>query len=144
MNTVNSDLLMRSHPGIAMRILIVDDDQNTREILAEALRLFGAEARCVGSAAAALASLSDWQPDLLISDLGMPLQDGYDLIRAIRALAPAPGADIPALALTGYVGIRDQKRALLAGFNEVLTKPADLDELLGAIRRVAAAARLPD
>jgi CheY-like chemotaxis protein len=139
MNSVNGKLLIQTRTGRALRVLVVDDDFNTRDILAEALGLFGADVRGAADVAEARAQLAAWRPDLLLSDLGMPAEDGYDLIRQLRALTPAEGGHLPALALTGYT--REEKRnlALECGYNEVLTKPAELEELLDAIRRVTTA-----
>ncbi|MDB5806507.1 MAG: CheY chemotaxis protein or a CheY-like [Betaproteobacteria bacterium] len=139
MNAVSGKFLVQPGAGLALRILVVDDDRNTREILFEALQLFGAEARCVSSVAQARKMLAAWHADVLVSDLGMPDEDGYDLIREIRNHPLDGEASMPAIALTGYTRAQDQQRAIGAGYNEVLTKPAELDALLEAIRRVASA-----
>ena len=139
MNAVSGKFLVQPDAGPALRVLVVDDDQNTREILLEALHLFGAEARCAASVAQAREMLAAWHADVLVSDLGMPEEDGYDLIREIRNRPLDGEARIPAIALTGYTRAQDQQRALGAGYNEVLTKPAELEVLLEAIRRVASA-----
>jgi CheY-like chemotaxis protein len=122
---------------LSLRILVVDDDRNTREILSEALAMFGADTRKAGSVAEARTILDHWPADLLISDLGMPGEDGYDFITDIRSRPANGDRDVPAIALTGYTRVEDRERALFAGYNEVLTKPAELDTLLEAIRRLA-------
>jgi CheY-like chemotaxis protein len=121
---------------LAMRVLVVDDDRNTREILSEALRTFGAEARSAGSVQEARAILALWHADVLVSDLGMPDEDGYDLIREIRSHPLDGERNIPAIALTGYTRMEDRRRALATGYDAVLTKPAELEALLEAIRRL--------
>jgi CheY-like chemotaxis protein len=139
MNAV-ADGLPEKYPGrsqpLALRILVVDDDRNTREILSEALRTFGAETKTAGSVDEARATLACWHADILVSDLGMPEEDGYDLIREIRSHPLDGERNIPAIALTGYIRIEDRRRALATGYDTVLTKPAELEALLEAIRRL--------
>lgn len=117
-----------------MRILVVDDDHNAREMLGEILRLYDADVQTAESVTVALMLYQTWQPALVVSDLGMPGQDGYDLIRSIRAL---PGGDITkAIAVTGYSKQQDRDSALRAGFDMFLTKPVDIEQfinLLGAL-----------
>ena len=137
MNADNGRFITRSSNELTLRILVVDDDHNTREILSEALGMFGAETRKAGSVSEARAILAGWHADMLISDLGMPEEDGYDFIREVRDHPVDGERGVPAIALTGYTRIEDRQRALLAGYNEVLTKPAELDTLLDAIRRLA-------
>jgi CheY-like chemotaxis protein len=137
MNAENRKFLTRLRTGIAMRILVVDDDFNTREILAGALELFGAEVRNAASVADAREVLAGWLPDVIISDLAMPVEDGYDLIRFVRAMPRAQGGLLPALALTGYPDEEQHRLALDFGYDEVLIKPTGLEGLLAAIRRVA-------
>jgi CheY-like chemotaxis protein len=139
MNAVNSSNLIQARLGLALRVLVVDDDLSTREILSTALGLFGADVKNACCVADARDLLLGWQPDLLISDLGMPDEDGYDLIRQLRALPPEQGGMMPAIALTGFTRTENQSLALAAGFNEVVTKPADLEDLLTVIRRVTLA-----
>ena len=139
MNAVSAKHLLRPRASLALRVLVVDDDQNTRDILQEALALFGAEVRCAASVEQARGLLAAWHADVLVSDLGMPDEDGYDLIREVRTRPLDGEARMPAIALTGYTRQEDQRRALQAGYNEVLSKPAELDALLEAIRRVASA-----
>lgn len=116
-----------------VRILIVDDDADTCDMLTFALNLFGAEAHALKSASEAFESLSDWQPDVLLTDINMPGEDGYSLINKLRSLTPEKGANIPAIALTALARPEDSEQALSAGFQLHLAKPIDIDELAGAI-----------
>ncbi|GAC1394788.1 MAG: hypothetical protein NVSMB47_04320 [Polyangiales bacterium] len=119
-----------------VRILVVDDDDDAREVMALALAQEGATVLVAGSAVEARKTLAGAQVDVLISDVGMPGEDGYALIRSVRA--SFPGRDrIPALALTGYAGLDDRARAREAGFDAHLTKPVDLDALLAQVAQLA-------
>jgi PAS domain S-box-containing protein len=108
-----------------VRVLVVDDEHDTREILSVMLTRYGAEIRTAGSAAEAMEVFSQWLPDVLVSDIGMPVEDGYVLIGKIRALPPENGADVPAIALTAYASAQDRKNALAAGFQRHLAKPVE-------------------
>lgn len=122
------------HPGLSdLQILVVDDDRDTLELLKLAFEHSGAEVKTALSAFDALQILDRWTPGILIADIGMPLVDGYDLIRAVRALKPEHGGSIPALALTAYAGEEDRKQALAAGFQMHIPKPVDLDQLIEAV-----------
>lgn len=116
-----------------VRVLIVDDDVDTCDMLTFALNLLGAEAHALKSASEALTSLADWQPDVLLTDINMPGEDGYSLINKLRALTPENGANIPAIALTALARPEDSEQALSAGFQLHLAKPIDIDELAEAI-----------
>ncbi|KAB8319660.1 response regulator [Tolypothrix campylonemoides VB511288] len=122
-----------SSPLQGVRVLVVDDDADSRDFLVFALQDFGAIATAVTSASSALEVLTTFQPDILISDIGMPEQDGYSLIRQIRALPPEQGGDIPAIALTAYAGDRDRSLALAAGFQRHLSKPVMPDHLADVV-----------
>ena len=115
------------------RILLVEDDADTQELLKTLLRRHGAEVIAVSSSAAALEEIARMKPDMIISDIGMTGENGYALIRKIRALAPEAGGRIPAIALTAYAGAADRRRALLAGFQTHLAKPVDPADLLAVI-----------
>ncbi|HEY4373680.1 MAG TPA: response regulator [Burkholderiales bacterium] len=136
---MNSKYPQQPDAPLALRILVVDDDRNTREVLLELLRFFGAEACSAASVAEARALLAHWRADVLISDLDMPQEDGYDLISEIRSHPLDGEAPMPAIALTGTTHTDDLARALMAGYDEVLRKPAELGDLLSTIRRVASA-----
>ncbi|WP_390883630.1 response regulator [Kovacikia minuta] len=116
-----------------IRILVVDDDDNSREFLAFFLELQGVTVTATASAAEAIASLTQFKPDILLSDIGMPDVDGYMLMQQIRALPPDQGRDIPAIALTAYAGEIDYQRAIAAGFQHHIAKPIEPQVLIQAI-----------
>lgn len=116
---------MERFPLDALRILIVDDDTDSREMLMFALEGEGAEVISVGSVADAIDILARHQPDLLISDIRMPGEDGYSLLRQMREKAP----EIPAIAVTAFARVEDREDALAAGFQCHIAKPIDLVEL---------------
>ena len=121
------------------RVLAVDDDFDARDMLAAVLEAAGAEVRTAASGAEALAALRVWWPTVIVSDIGMPGQDGYELIGAIRAL---PGGDrLPAAALTARSRYEDCARAFAAGFQAYILKPADADQLIAAVIHLARAGR---
>jgi CheY-like chemotaxis protein len=102
-------------------------------LLKTLLRRNGAEVIAVSSSAAALEEIARRKPDVIISDIGMTGENGYALIRKVRALAPKAGGHIPAIALTAYAGAADRRRALLAGFQTHLAKPVDPADLIAVI-----------
>jgi len=108
-----------------VRILVVDDEPDSREVLASALEGRGAEVRTAASAEAALQVLDVWKPDLLVSDIAMPGTDGYELLQRIRARTD-DRAGIPAIALSAYADNEHRNRALAAGYQRHIAKPADL------------------
>ncbi|HKG47337.1 MAG TPA: PAS domain S-box protein [Pyrinomonadaceae bacterium] len=116
-----------------LRILIVEDDPDTQELLKTVLQQHGAEVAAVGSAANALAEIKRAKPNLIISDIAMAGENGYEFIRKIRSLGPEAGGHIPAIALTAYAGATDQRRALRAGFQTHLAKPVEPADLLAVI-----------
>jgi CheY-like chemotaxis protein len=116
-----------------IKVLIVDDEADTREVLAVMLADSGLEVTTAASAEEALELLKSWQPKLLVSDIGMPGEDGYSLIRQVRQLPPAEGGSIPAVALTAYSREEDRKQVLSAGFQMHVSKPVEPAELLQAI-----------
>ncbi len=116
-----------------LRILSVDDDPNTREMLQEALERDGAVVESAASAPEALAKLRAFGPHVLLSDIGLPEEDGYDLMRKVRALGISNGGGVPAVALTGYAREQDYKAAMDAGYQAFVAKPVNLDELASAI-----------
>jgi PAS domain S-box-containing protein len=116
-----------------VRIIAVDDEPDTRDMLKGVLESFGASVLAVGSAREVLEAMAAWRPDVLICDIGMPEEDGYGLIRQIRALEPAQGRDTPAIALTGYVRVEERMRALAAGYQMFVPKPVEAAELASVI-----------
>jgi signal transduction histidine kinase/DNA-binding response OmpR family regulator len=116
-----------------IRILIVDDDPDTCEMLAFALNLRGAETQASKSVSEAFVSMAEWKPDILLTDINMPGEDGYSLINRLRTSTPEKGANIPAIALTALARAEDSEQALSAGFQLHLAKPVDIEKLAEAI-----------
>jgi len=136
----NSTLLHapRVTPSLeGVRVVIVDDAADTRDLLTTMLAGHGADVRACGSASEALEVISQWRPAVLISDVAMPGEDGYSLIRKVRALGSDHGGDIPAVALTGYAQTEDRTRALAAGFQMHVPKPVEPVELVTVIASLA-------
>ena len=118
------------------RILLVDDEADAREMLSELLRRAGAEVSAAASAREAFDQIAQSVPDILVSDIGMPQQDGYALIEELRRMPADRGGTIPAIALTAYAREDDRRRALNAGFQAHLTKPVEAQQLLADIARL--------
>ncbi len=116
-----------------MRVLLVEDDDDSRRLLAMMLKRHGAEVISTASAPEALNSFADTSPDVVISDIGIPDQDGYQLINKVRALPAERGGQTPAIALTGYATSRDRERALSAGYQLHIAKPVEPADLVSAI-----------
>ncbi len=116
-----------------VRVLVVDDDCDSRDFLIFVLEQYGAFAISVASTSEALETLKQFKPDILISDIGMPIEDGYSLIRQVRSLSPEQGANIPAIALTAYAGEMNQQQALVAGFQKHISKPIEPSMLVQVI-----------
>jgi PAS domain S-box-containing protein len=116
-----------------LRILAIDDEPDVRDMLQTLLEDCGANVLTAASAKAGLEALAAWKPHVLISDIGMPEEDGYSLIRKIRALSPEHGANVPAIALTGYVRVEERMRALEAGYQMFVPKPVETNELISII-----------
>ena len=120
-----------------IKVLVVEDDPGTRDFIAFALEQYKADVAVVESAEQALLSLAQSQPDILAIDIGMPKVDGYTLIRQIRSRSPEQGGQIPAIALTAYVGEYDQQQVLAAGFQIHFPKPVEPAELAVVVARLA-------
>ncbi len=116
-----------------LRVLAVDDQLDTRDLISLTLTRHGAEVRACRSVAETLRMIQDWKPEIIVSDIGIPGEGGYDLIRKIRALKLEDGGRIPAIALTGYAGADDERKARAAGYQVQLTKPIDLRALTSTI-----------
>jgi PAS domain S-box-containing protein len=125
-----------------VRVLVVEDEEDTRDLLAAALGHAGAAVDLAASAEEALAALCRRRPDVLVCDIGMPVEDGYALLTRVRALAAEEGGLVPAVALTAYARSDDRRRALAAGFQIHLAKPVDPDELISVVARMAGRPRL--
>ena len=120
-----------------LQVLVVDDETDSRDFLAIALEQYGAKVTAVPSVQEALLALQQVKPNVLVSDIGMPDEDGYTLIRKIRAMTPEQGGRIPAVALTAYAGSEDCERAILAGFQRHVTKPVEAAAFAATIARLA-------
>jgi PAS domain S-box-containing protein len=120
-----------------LRVLVVDDEPDARDLLGLMLTSHGAEVRACASAAEALRTLDEWLPDVLVFDIGMPGEDGYELMRKVRARGPERGGHIPAVALTAYVRAEDARRALKAGYQAHVAKPIELVELATVVASLA-------
>ena len=140
----NEALALFSQRGFAhdalqdVKVLLVEDETDTRELLTTILKGCGATVTAVSSSEAAMREMSRAIPDVVVSDIGMPGESGYDLIHQIRTLDPERGGRVPAVALTAYAAAADRRRVLLAGFHTHLAKPVEPDELLTVISTLAA------
>lgn len=127
----------RSRSGVirldGVHVMLVEDDDDSRKLLGTMLKRHGARVTSTKSAAEALEAFENEVPDVLISDIGMPDQDGYQLIRKLRALPVEKGGNIPAIALTGYASRKDRERALNSGYHQHIAKPIEQVDLIAAI-----------
>ncbi len=125
----------KSHDALAgLHVLMVDDDEDTLELLSAALRQRSADVTAVSSARAALEAIQNSRPDVLISDIAMPGEDGYQLIKKVIALKLEP--ELPAIAITAYAKEEDRQSALAAGFHRYLSKPVELREFISAVAEI--------
>jgi signal transduction histidine kinase len=120
-----------------LRILVVDDEADSRDLVTAILNRCGGKVRCCESVAEALKTFREWKPDLLVSDIGMPNEDGYELIKKLRKLRLKRAREIPVVALTAYATDDDRERALSAGFQMHVAKPIEPEAL---VRSIAGAA----
>ena len=120
-----------------VRVLVVDDEPDARDLLRQLLEECDAEVATASSAAEAIERLQNHRPDVLVSDIGMPGEDGYALIRRIRTRGPDGQVDVPALALTAYARSEDRVKALEAGFQMHLSKPVEPAELIAVVASLA-------
>jgi CheY-like chemotaxis protein len=120
-----------------LRTLVVEDDAEGLALAETILSRAGAEVRSCSSAADAFALVRQWRPDVVVSDIEMPGEDGYSLIRRVRALDPSEGGATPAIALTAYGRTEDRVRALAAGFDMHVPKPVDPGELTAIVAGIA-------
>jgi PAS domain S-box-containing protein len=116
-----------------LRILVVDDEIDARTLLSAMIERCGAQVVAVSSAREGIESIESWRPDVLIADIGMPVEDGYGLIKKVRALPKERGGQTPALALTAYARTEDRVRALSEGYQVHLAKPVDRFELAAVV-----------
>jgi signal transduction histidine kinase len=122
-------------------VLVVDDEEDAREAMSVLLGQAGARVLSVGGAAEAIGVLDREQPDVLLSDIAMPGEDGYALIRRVRGRSPEAGGRIPAAALTAYATLEDRAKAIRAGYDEHIPKPVDPTRLIGAVQLLVDATR---
>ncbi|HEX4421626.1 MAG TPA: response regulator [Kofleriaceae bacterium] len=120
-----------------IKVLVVDDDSDALELVKVILTGARADAITAGSADEGLAVLRDYKPDVIISDIGMALRDGYQFIRLLRTMSTSDGGRTPALALTAFAQTEDRARALLAGFQDHIPKPFEARQLLAAVHRLS-------
>ncbi len=126
---------LRSLDGL--RVLLVDDEPEARLIIGTAIRRAGAEVEDCASVSEGLAKLVQWRPDVILSDIGMPEEDGYSFIRKVRSLSHEEGGETPAAALTAYAREEDRERAFAAGYQMHIAKPIDASHLVKMIARLA-------
>jgi CheY-like chemotaxis protein/anti-sigma regulatory factor (Ser/Thr protein kinase) len=124
-----------------LHVLLVDDEEGARAALGAVLELKGARVVAVSSCREALARLDEQRPDVLLSDIAMPIEDGYDLIRQVRQ-REGDAPPLPAVAVTAYAAAEYRQKALLAGFQEHIPKPVDPDHLIRVLVRVTAGCAL--
>jgi CheY-like chemotaxis protein len=147
----NADAQDRTHPTTAsalafdfhrpdlsgIKVLVVDDEPDARDLIQRVLAECDAQVLTAGSAAEALALVKAEKPHVLVSDIGMPEVDGYELLRRVRALGPTRGGNLPAVALTAFARSEDRTRALHAGFLVHVSKPVEPSELVATVASVA-------
>jgi PAS domain S-box-containing protein len=123
-----------------VKVLVVDDERDAREMVRRVLAGAGADVRTSASVADGIAAVSEFRPDVLISDIGMPGEDGYAFIQRVRMLGPDAGGNVHAVALTAFARLEDRTRAMMAGFHMHLAKPVDTRELLVTVATLASRA----
>jgi CheY-like chemotaxis protein len=132
-----------SHRGISdrrlngVRVLVVDDDADTRQVISMMLQHSGAETNVATSVKDALDIIASWMPHVVISDIAMPREDGYVLIRNLRSRPLEEGGNIPAVAITAYARAEDRARILSAGYQMHVAKPVEPDTLVAAVASLA-------
>jgi signal transduction histidine kinase len=136
--SVEDSVWFSSAPSLSgLRVLVVDDEMDSREVVAAILERCGAETRVAASAGEAFASIKRDPPDVLVADVEMPGEDGYSLVRRLRNLPESEGGLTPAAALTAYASGQDKTRALVAGFGIHMSKPVQPGELVKAVATLA-------
>jgi CheY-like chemotaxis protein len=125
------DMTLRDLSGVEM--LVVDDDRDARELMTRILTDCNAHVRTAASAREGFEAFQAARPDILISDLGMPDNDGFELLSWVRALGREQGGNVPAIALTAFARSEDRLRALEAGFSAHISKPVEASELISAV-----------
>ena len=120
-----------------LRVLLVDDELETREIISTVVERTGAEVKSCTSAREALTELVEWRPDVILSDIAMPDEDGYSFINRVRSLPQNEGGNTPAAALTAYAREEDRRQALAAGYQMHIAKPIGAGQLVSMIAKLA-------
>jgi CheY-like chemotaxis protein len=120
-----------------VRVLVVEDEEDAREFVGALLESRGASVRLTASAAEAYVSLDEGVPDVILSDIGMPDEDGYSFARRLRTFPRERGGVTPIVALTAYASAQDRRRAIEAGYDYHLPKPVDTEELIRVLDRLA-------
>jgi CheY-like chemotaxis protein len=127
----------RVTPLMPVRVLVVDDEPDSRDLTGAVLTAQGMLVQMAESAAEALAILATSTPDVILSDIGMPAEDGYSLMRRVRAHESSAKRNIPAIALTAFARDKDKQLAIAAGFNLHLAKPVDIEALVQSVNTLA-------
>ena len=122
-----------------LRILVIEDDEDTRDVLSLGLTLYGASVTSVSSAADAMLALEEHRPDVILSDIGLPDEDGLELIRKVRRLPPSRGGRVPAVAVTAFTLCDDAEEAARAGFQRHFRKPVETATLFSALSELGRA-----
>jgi CheY-like chemotaxis protein len=122
---------------LGLRVLLVEDDDDARELVSAILEQAGAQVQSEASADEGFDAMLSFRPQLLVSDIAMPHQDGYSLVRRIRALDAQVGGGIPCVALTAFTRALDRERALAAGFTAHIGKPVDPAQLVATVGALA-------
>jgi signal transduction histidine kinase/ActR/RegA family two-component response regulator len=136
--TVGRDVTFECPPELrGLKVLVVDDEADTRDLLASVVSQCGAVVEEAASATEALAAIPSFRPDVILSDVGMPGEDGYELVRKVRRLSREQGGRTPAAALTAYARPEDRRQAMRAGFEMHLPKPVEPAELVAALATLA-------
>jgi len=125
---------IRSLDGL--RVLLVDDEAEAREIISTVIGRTGAEVRTCISASDALIKLAEWRPDVILSDIAMPEEDGYSFIGKVRSLPRDKGGETPAAALTAYARDEDRLQALAAGYQMHIAKPISASQLVNMVAKL--------
>jgi len=126
------------HPSLdGITVLVIDDEPDARDLLQRILEECGARVLLAGSVAEGIEVVRRERPDMLVSDIGMPGEDGYELIRKVRALKPDEGGRTPAAALTAFARAEDRTRALRAGYQTHVAKPIEPTELTAVVASLA-------
>ncbi len=124
-------------PRQFLRVMVVEDEMDVRDFLRVSLRQYGADVTAFATTSEALDALARERPDVLVSDIGLPDEDGYEFIRRVRSLGPDKGGTVPAAALTAYAHGEDGERVLSAGYQVHLPKPVQPAELASVVAALA-------